>query len=146
RLFIKCRTKNLSVGGGDVGGSAGFHRYQKEFIRIGVEKFHLSHGHARLLVHRYGSNVIDLYAYLLNVPPHTNLSDLDYVMLRYALEAEMCLHPLDFLMRRTDYFYFNKEQAIAIANHVIDEMAKYYQWSKSYHEQMITETWLALAN
>ncbi|MBE9388050.1 glycerol-3-phosphate dehydrogenase/oxidase [Vagococcus salmoninarum] len=146
RLFIKCRTKNLSVAGGDVGGSTGFHRYQKEFIRIGVEKFHLSHGHASLLVNRYGSNVIDLYAYLLNVPPHTNLADLDYVMLRYALEAEMCLHPLDFLKRRTDYFYFNKEQAIAIADHVIDEMAKYYQWSKIYHEQIITETWLALAN
>ena len=140
RLFIKCRTRNLSLAGGNVGGSQGFQRYLNEFIKIGVEKFHLPHRQADLLVRRYGSNVIDLYGYLLNLPSNSQLSDLDYIMLRYALEQEMCLHPLDFLIRRSGYLLFDYHHALEIKAAVIDEMAKFYQWPASRREQLTIET------
>lgn len=140
RLFIKCRTRTLAIAGGEVGGSQGYQRYINEFIKIGVEKFHLPHRNANFLARRYGSNVIDLYALLLNLPEQSQLSDLDYIMLRYALEQEMCLHPLDFLARRSSYLYFDSEHACQIKEAVIDEMAKFYQWSPQQKEQLIKET------
>lgn len=140
RLFIKCRTRTLAIAGGEVGGSQGYHRYLNEFIKIGIEKFHLSHRNANFLARRYGSNVIDLYALLLNLPEQSQLSDLDYIMLRYAMEQEMCLHPLDFLARRSSYLYFNTAHAYQIKADVIAEMAKFYQWSPQQKEQLATET------
>lgn len=140
RLFIKCRTKNLNLSGGDVGGSQGYQRYVKEFVKIGIEKFHLTHRESNLLVKRYGSNVIDLFAYLLNVPESSQLSDVDYVMLRYALEHEMCLHPIDFLLRRTSYMLFNMARCQTIKEEVVAEMGKFYQWTEEYQEKMLAET------
>lgn len=140
RLFIKCRTKTLRLSGGDVGGSEGYQRYVKEFVKIGIEKFHLTHREANLLVKRYGSNVIDLFAYLLEVPESSQLSDCDYVRLRYALEHEMCLHPIDFLARRTSYMLFDMARCQAIKEQVVIEMGKFYQWTPSYQAQMLTET------
>lgn len=140
RLFIKCRTKTLNLSGGDVGGSEGYQRYVKEFVKIGIEKFHLTHRESTLLVKRYGSNVIDLFAYLLSVPESNQLSDVDYVMLRYALEHEMCLHPIDFLLRRTSYMLFDMARCQGIVEQVTIEMGKFYQWTDAYQEQMLTET------
>lgn len=140
RLFIRCRTETLTLSGGNVGGSHGFKRYLNEFVAIGVDKFHLSHQVANFLVRRYGSNVIDLYAILLNLPVNSQLSDLDYIMLRYGLEEEMCLHPLDFLRRRSNYLPFDMKHCLLIKDPVIDEMANFFQWSAEYKGQVTKET------
>ena len=140
RLFIKCRTENLALSGGNVGGGTGFPRYVNEFVKIGTEKFHLAHRHASYLVNRYGSNVIDLYAYLLNLPSHSQLGEIDYIMLRYALEHEMSLHPLDFLVRRSSLAFFDYHHAQKIKAGVIDEMAKFYLWSPARIDKLTAET------
>ncbi|MFB5266869.1 glycerol-3-phosphate dehydrogenase/oxidase [Paenibacillus enshidis] len=138
-------TRDLTMSGGDVGGSKGF----EAFVRSAADKG-VSYGVPRQLAEawakRYGSNAERLFA--IAVRPQESqaeqsLPDEVRVPLLYAMEEEMAVMPADFFIRRTGALFFNiawvkrwKTQAIAL-------MAERAGWSveqrERYTEELETE-------
>lgn len=141
--FVPCQTKTLPLSGGDVGGGIGFLKYKVEKTALGVAEFNLTPVEAEKLVQRYGSNVASVYSYL-DQGPESSLSRIDFAMLQFALEQEMVIHPLDFLVRRSSYMLFNMAHCQGIKEAVVQEMARYYKWDDDYQEQMLTEVETAI--
>ena len=69
----------------------------------------------------------------------TGLDDMTYAMLRYGVEEEMVIHPIDFLLRRSSMMLFNIEKCLAVKEDVMTYMANYYNWSEEMTEQMKRE-------
>lgn len=136
--YVPCQTKNQVLSGGEVGGSLGFDEFVRDGIRIGTENYNLDHDVASQLTHRYGANVTKVYNYLMETNP-TELDDATYAMLRYGLEEEMVIHPIDFLLRRSSTMLFNIEKCLAIKDGVIQYMSDYYDWNEETLERIKTE-------
>ena len=136
--FVPCQTKEQVLSGGDVGGSEGFDRFITKGIRIGTDNFNLEEDVAEKLTHRYGSNVERVYDYLME-DNQTGLDDMTYAMLRYGLEEEMVIHPIDFLLRRSSMMLFNIDKCLEVKDGVIDYMASYFDWSEEVKEEMIAD-------
>lgn len=74
----------------------------------------------------------------------------DLLSLHYAMKEEMALTPVDYLLRRTNYMLFMREQLDAVLPDILLEMAAYYQWTdeevtyqKSQLEQALAKNDLA---
>ena len=67
------------------------------------------------------------------------MSFAETLSLRYSMENEMTLTPEDYLFRRTNNLLFNHDEIRNIKTGVINEMAKYYNWTddqiKDYTEK-----------
>lgn len=136
--FIPCLTKEQRLSGGLAGGSEGFNRFVENKVRIGTENFNLDKEVAEALTHRYGGNVEKVYDYLME-ENQTGLDDMTYAMLRYGLEEEMVIHPIDFLLRRSSMMLFNIEKCLEVKDAVIDYMADYYEWTEEVKETITKE-------
>lgn len=130
--------KEQRLSGGLAGGSEGFNRFVENKVRIGTENFNLDKEVAEALTHRYGGNVEKVYNYLME-DNQTGLDDMTYAMLRYGLEEEMVIHPIDFLLRRSSMMLFNIEKCLEIKDAVIDYMADYYEWTEEVKETITKE-------
>lgn len=136
--FVPCQTKHLTLSGGDVGGGRGFKTFMAKRIAEGVEEYGLTEAEAEKLVQRYGSNVTEVFAYLKQ-ENNSGLSAIDHAMLHFALEHEMTLHPIDFLLRRSSFMLFNMNHCQEIKAEVVAVMQAYYQWSDEQVEQITAE-------
>lgn len=113
------------------------------------EKQGLSAEDAKYLAELYGSNAEQVFA-MKDQGTFEGLSLAESMSLRYAMEAEMTLTPVDYLLRRTNYMLFISHRLMEIKDAVVDAMADYFEWDaalkKSYQaelEQQIKETQLA---
>lgn len=99
------------------------------YAQIGLKRG-LTSEDARYLAHLYGSNAPKVYALYADLQPHRGLSIKDALSLQYAMEKEMALSPVDFLLRRTNYMLFMRREMEEIVEPVIETMAEYYDWSE----------------
>lgn len=131
------QTVALRLSGGAVGGDASFAAFVAEATEQGVSEYDLSEADAAKLVHRYGSNVTAVYQELK--PATNSLLPVDAAMLAYGLKAELVVHPLDFLLRRSSQMLFNFAHMFAIKDDVIKTMAAYYDWDEATIKAMRAE-------
>ena len=103
---------------------------------------------AKFLAELYGSNTEKVFA-LKDEGTFDGLSLAESMSLRYAMEAEMTLTPVDYLLRRTNYMLFISHRLMEIKDAVVEAMADYFEWSsatkeayKAELEQQIKETQL----
>ncbi|MGX7219653.1 type 1 glycerol-3-phosphate oxidase [Enterococcus raffinosus] len=103
---------------------------------------------AKFLAELYGSNTEKVFA-LKDEGTFKGLSLAESMSLRYAMEAEMTLTPVDYLLRRTNYMLFISHRLMEIKDAVVEAMADYFEWSpatkEAYQvelEQQIKETQL----
>ncbi|QQK78393.1 glycerol-3-phosphate dehydrogenase/oxidase [Salicibibacter cibarius] len=137
--YPPCQTKNLALSGGDVGGSQELVYFNKTFVNAGM-KLGLDENTARELVERYGSNVSQVFMYLEDDEADTfQLPKAVWASLRYALEHEMTLTPVDFLLRRTSYLLFDIDTARENKDAVVEAMAMKLQWTTDEKERRIIE-------
>ncbi|QQK82013.1 glycerol-3-phosphate dehydrogenase/oxidase [Salicibibacter cibi] len=137
--YPACQTKNLVLSGGDVGGSQEFVSFHKTFVNAGM-KLGLDEKTARELVERYGSNVSQVFMYLEDDEvDRFQLPKAVWASLRYALEHEMMLTPVDFLLRRTSYLLFDIDTARENKDAVVEAMAVKLQWTTEEKERRVTE-------
>lgn len=136
--FVACQTVELPLSGGDLGGSLGFEGFTEQMVKRGMTNFNLPEEQATWLVHHYGTNVEKVFNYLME-DNTTELDDVDYAMLRYAMSDEMALHPIDFLLRRTGYMLFNIDKCLDIQEAVLNVMSDYYNWTDGTYEEMASE-------
>ena len=59
--------------------------------------------------------------------------------LRYAMEEEMTLTPVDYLLRRTNYMLFISHRLMEIKDAVVDAMADYFDWNAATKEAYQSE-------
>ncbi|GHA00887.1 glycerol-3-phosphate dehydrogenase [Ignatzschineria ureiclastica] len=130
RQFKPCQTAQLTVSGGDVGGSAGLDHFLQEAIKRG-ETLQLSEEESRALAIRYGSNVEHLFTIAEKATPEVlqGLPLLLYTQLYYSVTEEGVMTPCDFFIRRLGALYFDID---LVKNHrvaVVEWMARYFGWS-----------------
>ncbi|MFS7390002.1 glycerol-3-phosphate dehydrogenase/oxidase [Carnobacterium maltaromaticum] len=137
RTYRKSATKNLILSGGDVGGGDLFDQFVAEKVEVGTH-LGLDSLTAEALVHRYGSNVDEVYSYL-KASQGSALEPVDYLMLHYGLEHEMVIKPIDYLLRRSSQLLFDSEHAKAVKELIVDEMAEYYDWDEAVRAEYLDE-------
>lgn len=137
RDYRKSATKNLILSGGDVGGGDLFDQFVTEKVEVGTH-LGLDPLTAEALVHRYGSNVDEVYSYL-KASQGNALETVDYLMLHYGLEHEMVIKPIDYLLRRSSQLLFDSEHTKAVKELIVDEMAEYYGWDEAVRAGYLDE-------
>ena len=112
------------------------------------ENLGLSPDGAKFIADLYGSNAEKVFA-LKDQGTFEGLSLAESMSLRYAMEAEMTLTPVDYLLRRTNYMLFISHRLMEIKDAVVDAMAGYFDWDtntkKAYQSELdkqISETQL----
>lgn len=135
--FDSCRTKNLPISGGDIGGSKNMPAFLEKKTQEG-QKLGLSQEDARSLVSRYGSNVDKLFRIAEKENAKRIGSALPWdihVQLLYAIHEEMAVTPLDFFIRRTGALFFHIQWVQKWKGKVLEVMARELFWTKEMTEQ-----------
>lgn len=129
KIYKECRTKELPISGGEVGGSKGFPYYKKRFESVGIA-IGLSEIEYEQLSRRYGSNIDQLLNIgLQNIKNQDNLPLILYLPLEYGIQNEMIVKPVDFFVRRTGTLYFQIDVVNEYKNKVVNYMEKRFGWS-----------------
>lgn len=149
KTLPSCRTKNIPISGGKVGGSDSFHEFVREQAEAGVRHGY-SKEQAEKLVRRYGSNIDRIYeltdeyrsgAEKINLP-------LDiYIQIIYSIHEEMTMTPADFLIRRTGALLFDRAWVERYKRPIVTCMSQLYGLDQSQAkraEQEIDELLLAV--
>ncbi|NDI37159.1 glycerol-3-phosphate dehydrogenase/oxidase [Chengkuizengella sediminis] len=142
RTFLECKTKQLPISGGDVGGA----KHLTSFISE-KEKESQNYGFTRAqgehLARLYGSNVDNLFKLAEQYRSHHQY-DIDlpldiFVQLLYGIQYEMVTKPVDFFIRRTGALLFNIDWVRKWKKPVIEYMASIFNWSSEQKSQHIKE-------
>ncbi|WP_099974080.1 glycerol-3-phosphate dehydrogenase/oxidase [Lactobacillus terrae] len=137
--YKKAATEKLALSGGYPNGSEEFLASIDGSIQRGVDK-ELTEEQASKLVHRYGSNIDAVYEYVDEAKSaDTKLDPVDYAQLHYAMEQELAMHPIDYLLRRSSQMLFDFDHMNSIKDNIIDEMANYYDWDDATKAQLTKE-------
>ena len=129
--YPRCKTRELPISGGKVGGAENFVAFKKKMIVQG-EQLGLTRKEATYLVGIYGSNVSYVYAIIKRVRGRERSLELPiilYAQLLYAIDYEMAATPVDFFIRRTGALYFNIDLVRKWKNPVIKVMQQTLNWS-----------------
>ncbi|KYG31796.1 glycerol-3-phosphate dehydrogenase/oxidase [Alkalihalobacillus trypoxylicola] len=124
-------TESITLSGGHVGGSDLFSNYVKKMTKAGKE-LELSEQKINQLVERYGSNIGNIFAKMRTNKRHAKRWDLPsdlYAEIRYGIEEEMVMSPLDFFSRRTSYLYFEPHYVKENYKMVLHYFSDYFHWS-----------------
>ena len=140
-VFFPTRTKNKKLSGGDVGGSHGFESFVAEKVKVGIE-LGLDKKETERMVRRYGSNIDKVYGKIKEIDEQDQqvlqqygITKEVYGALRYGIEEEMVVAPLDFFLRRTGSLLFDREWALKWKDAVIHYMDDYFAWSEEEKEK-----------
>lgn len=79
------------------------------------------------LANRFGSNVSRVVSYA-DQGAAEGLNLKETISLRYSVNEEMTLTPVDYLLRRTNFILFHNDQLAAIKQPVVDEMVRLLNW------------------
>lgn len=144
QVYGPCKTKQLVLSGGDVGGSDQLDFFNAAHVEAG-KQLGLDEKTATALVERYGSNVPQVFAFLEDDQAEQfGLPKAVWASLRYAMAYEMALTPVDFLLRRSAYMLFDIEVAKAYKDNVVEAMASILNWSseeRTNHEKELDKQW-----
>lgn len=144
-LFEESTTKNLSISGGEVGGSKGFKDFKTKKIDEGIQ-YGLSAREAEQLVNQYGSNISTIYQLYSNhklEAQQEGINQLVLATLLYSIEYEFAYTPLDYFVRRTSSMFFNIEFVREHKQDVVNYMHKKLEWTNQqklkYEEELEIE-------
>lgn len=125
--FDEIDSAELKVSGGDFD-SDNAEDVLAAFTQQGIDKG-LDPAGAKELATLFGSNVTKILAKADTTEPAEGLTLAETLALHYSLDEEMTLTPVDYLLRRTYHVLFKSNTLDAVKKGVINEMAKYYNWS-----------------
>lgn len=126
--FASCRTKELPISGGDMGGSSNYLQFIEKMTEEAA-KFGLDRVEGRRLASIYGTNTQTVFRYAAEGRP--GLPAGLYAQLLYAIEHEMCTTPSDFFVRRTGLLYFDIDLVQRFKDKVIDMMSRLLGWEEN---------------
>lgn len=141
RSFKLINSKTYPVSGGELN-PANVVEEIEGLAQLGVKKG-LNYDDALYLSNLYGSNAPTVFALNHRIEAVSDLNQRDLLSLHYAMQEEMTLTPVDYLLRRTNYMLFMREQLDAVLPDILKEMAAYYDWSEeeaASQEALLMET------
>jgi glycerol-3-phosphate dehydrogenase len=144
--YTACKTKNIPVSGGDVGGAANFSDFISQKARKGVE-FGLTKTESQQLASIYGSNIDEVFQLFLENRAEAfkyGIPGMLFAKLLYALHCEMAVTPTDFFTRRTGDILFNIQSVHLYKKSVIEYMADKLEWNDKDKIKYTEELELAL--
>ena len=128
KTITPCRTKQLPISGGDIGGSKNLATYIERRTEKGMA-LGLTKEEATRIAQQYGSNAEVVFAYVK--ANDTSLPNGLYAELCYGIDYEMVMHPNDFLIRRTGAMFFAIAQVKQYQQAILIEMAKQLDWTEA---------------
>lgn len=140
--FTKCKTRNMSLSGGEVGGPEAFGQFIHDKVRAGTT-LGLTSSEASDLVKRYGSNINRLYEIIRKNGEESkfyNLPKSVFAMIVYGIEEEMTVTPSDFFIRRSGGLFFHINWVEKWKDTIISCMGHRLHWSekeKEKHKQLL---------
>jgi len=137
RNFPACRTQQIAISGGQVGGSAGFEKFVAEKTQQGIT-LGLTATESEKLTRFYGSNVTQLFTYLKKWNTGSAVYGLPAALLaqlQYSILHEMTVTPADFFVRRTGALFFQIDWVRQWENTVWTYMANELPWSRDQAQQ-----------
>ncbi|WP_412520467.1 glycerol-3-phosphate dehydrogenase/oxidase [Staphylococcus simulans] len=124
KKFGPCETKNLTISGGDVGGSANFEHFVEEKVAE-AKKYQIDAKTAEDIARRYGSNADEIYKIAHTAQYQNSGLPLEiYAELVYGIQNEMVYKPTDFLIRRTGMLYFDVDDVLKYKDAVVNVLAQ----------------------
>ncbi len=141
RAFGASTSRNIPMSGGDVGGSSAFEGFVRKTAEEGT-RAGLDREAAAFLAQRYGSNAGKLFAMAAAQPQWAAESGLPLALalqLRYAIEQEMSVKPVDFFIRRTGDLFFHISEVQRWKEPVIAAMALWLGWSQEQRAEYAEE-------
>lgn len=143
RKFTLIHSETYPVSGGELN-SANVEKELEAYAQLGILKG-LSPEEARYHANLYGSNAPKVYALAETVEQADGLTLSETLSLHYAMRHEMALSPVDFFLRRTNYMLFMREKMTALVEPVLNEMARYYEWTEAEKVAMADQLEQAMA-
>jgi glycerol-3-phosphate dehydrogenase len=140
-IDMACKTKNLPISGGQVGGSSSFAEFVRSKTAEGVQ-LGIQAEEAEALTRRYGSNVDQVFASMDMYGTEAAKYELPLSLfgeLMYTMDYEMVTKPEDFFIRRTSALYFRIDWVRQWMVPVIDCMAQREGWTDEQKEQYSNE-------
>ena len=136
-------TKNLKLSGGEFDSPTDYATYTSEKAKD-LMKLGLTNTEASALAAMYGTNTDIMLGLAEKVLNETNLPLIIKLTLQYAIDYEMAITPVDYLLRRTGSILFNISFAQKWKREVVDYMAYVLNWDEETKERMWTELLLQL--
>ncbi|WP_375140469.1 glycerol-3-phosphate dehydrogenase/oxidase [Cohnella herbarum] len=138
-----CRTKDMPISGGDVGGSAQYIRFVADKTQAGVKKGFAAKD-AEALAKFYGSNVDSLFDFAdmekdMKWAERNGLPLAIAAELRYAMDEEMTVKPQDFLVRRSGWMFFDIAAVREWGERIIGAMAERAGWTDAQRIEFAEE-------
>ncbi|SDB97780.1 glycerol-3-phosphate dehydrogenase [Melghirimyces thermohalophilus] len=127
--FTPCRTDQLPITGGDDLGGDGFVQFKEKWVKQ-LKEGGLTEERAEELVHLYGVHVEKVW----DRAGHSE-DKLLQAQVEYAVEEEMAVSAVDFLIRRTGDVYFRRDRALGTAPDVIKTMGEQLGWDKEKEKE-----------
>lgn len=122
-------SKSLQVSGGHFD-PTNIDATMKFYQKIAMDKG-IPAADAAYLANLYGSNTGRVISYASSVEAAPGLSLADTLSLHYAINEEMVLSPVDYLLRRTNNILFHADKLSLKQDAFVDEMAKVMGWSEA---------------
>ncbi len=126
------QTDSITLSGGQVGGLDRFEDFLKTKAEEG-EALGLTYDEAYALSILYGSNITNIWSRVRTSrrrAAESGLPPILFAQLTYAIEEEMVVSPLDFLVRRTHALYFNRPLMEKWMNPIFRYMQDRFQWDE----------------
>lgn len=125
-IYSSSKTIDLPISGGHIGGSKNLEQFLTSSVNE-LNKLGLSNPEAEKLAQMYGSNIDLLHEYIKNNP--SNLPTDLYAQLKYAIDYEMAVTPVDFFLRRNADLLFNIKQVNLYKDEILNIMQNEFKWS-----------------
>jgi alpha-glycerophosphate oxidase len=127
--FKEVDSKTYAVSGGDFDPTK-VAEMVVEQAKIGVAAG-LSEEEAAYIADFYGTNASKIFQLAKEMDAYPGMSLAESARLRYGMEEEMALTPVDYLLRRTNHLLFERDTVDALRQPVLDAMAAYFEWEEA---------------
>lgn len=127
--FKEVDSKTYAVSGGDFDPTK-VAEMVGEQAKIGVAAG-LSEEEAAYIADFYGTNASKIFQLAKEMDAYPGMTLAESARLRYGMEEEMVLTPVDYLLRRTNHLLFERDTVDALRQPVLDAMAAYFEWKEA---------------
>ncbi|MGL9729757.1 type 1 glycerol-3-phosphate oxidase [Enterococcus sp. DIV0756] len=135
--FKEVDSKTYSVSGGDFDPTK-LTETVAEYAKIGIDAG-LSEEEATYIADFYGTNASKIFQLAKEMSAYPGMSLAESARLRYGIEEEMVLTPVDYLLRRTNHLLFERDSLDALRQPILEAMAEYLEWDATEKAEMAAQ-------
>jgi len=133
QTFESCKTKDYKIHHDPFKNSAAFKKWNRDLCQKYAGQFEKEE--IQELCENFGKDSL----YIIQKSLSDFGGDLLLSQLKYCLDFESVVHPLDFFERRIGYLYFNIEKMGTVLEPSLKFMQEYFNWPEEKRKEMYTD-------